>query len=542
MVALSMADGYGRITNTPQAVIVHVDVGTSALGSAVHNASVGRCPILVFAGMTPVTEDGSIRGSRTEYMHWIQNAPDQKALFRQYCRYVGEIHSKTHVKQTVARALQFAESDVKGPVYLAAVREVLAEEIEEKVELELEKWGPIGAAAVPKTAVGRIAEALVHAENPLIITGYSGRNLLSPGELVKLADTLPGLRVYDACGSDMCFPFSHPASLGFKFSTHEYTKEADVILILDCDVPWIPSQNAPSKYAKIFHIDADPLNALIPISFFPAHGRWKADSHTALLQLNDYLKHSPTLQAKLRNENYGQRTEALKATHSDRLASLAALSEPRSTQRLNIHQVGAEIKAHVPSDTVFVIEAVSDAIALSNQLQVDLPGKWLNCGGTGLGWSGGAALGIKLALDDTGHPNFVCQIVGDGAYLFSAPSVTSWIAARHGIPVLTIVLNNRGWNAPRNSMNLVHPDGLAFQATNEELHISFEPSPDYSWIAKAASGKKFGGLDGGLLAAKVSTSMELGTVLEEAVTAVKEGRGAVVEVVLENAEAGVMGF
>lgn len=48
------------------------------------------------------------------------------------------------------------------------------------------------------------------------------------------------------------------------------------------------------------------------------------------------------------------------------------------------------------------------------------------------------------------------------------------IAARYGIPVLTIVLNNRRWNAPRHSMNLVHPGGLAFEAFNEELHISLE--------------------------------------------------------------------
>lgn len=42
MVALSMADGYARLTGKPQCVIVHVDVGTQGLGAAVHNASCGR--------------------------------------------------------------------------------------------------------------------------------------------------------------------------------------------------------------------------------------------------------------------------------------------------------------------------------------------------------------------------------------------------------------------------------------------------------------------------------------------------------------------
>ena len=58
MVALSMADGYARLTGQPQCVIVHVDVGTQGLGAAVHNASCGRAPVLIFAGLSPFTIEG----------------------------------------------------------------------------------------------------------------------------------------------------------------------------------------------------------------------------------------------------------------------------------------------------------------------------------------------------------------------------------------------------------------------------------------------------------------------------------------------------
>ena len=68
MVALSMADGYARVTSRPQCVVVHVDVGTAALGAAMHNAAIGRAPVLIFAGLSPFTQDGEMRGSRTEYM------------------------------------------------------------------------------------------------------------------------------------------------------------------------------------------------------------------------------------------------------------------------------------------------------------------------------------------------------------------------------------------------------------------------------------------------------------------------------------------
>lgn len=93
-----MADGYARLTGKPQCVIVHVDVGTQGLGAAVHNASCGRAPVLIFAGLSPYTIEGEVRGSRTEYIHWIQDVPDQKQIVAQYCRYVGEIKSGKNVK------------------------------------------------------------------------------------------------------------------------------------------------------------------------------------------------------------------------------------------------------------------------------------------------------------------------------------------------------------------------------------------------------------------------------------------------------------
>jgi len=98
MVALSMADGYARLTGKPQCVVVHVDVGTQGLGAAVHNASCGRAPVLIFAGLSPFTIEGEMRGSRTEYIHWIQDVPDQKQIVAQYCRYTGEIKSGKNVK------------------------------------------------------------------------------------------------------------------------------------------------------------------------------------------------------------------------------------------------------------------------------------------------------------------------------------------------------------------------------------------------------------------------------------------------------------
>ncbi|KAJ7654488.1 thiamine pyrophosphate enzyme [Mycena polygramma] len=448
---ISMADGCARVSGRPQAVLVHVDVGTQA-------------------------SSGELPGSRTEYMHWLQEAPDQKAIVRQYCRYTGEVRTGLNVKQTVGRALQFASSAPKGPV--------LAQEIQ-PYSLDQDQWVPTGPSALPADAVHDISTALVQAKRPLIITGYSGRDRRTPDLLVALADMVPGVRVHDTGGSDMCFPFSHIASEGFRLSTDRCTEDADVILLLDCDVPWIPSRNPPAKDTKIYHVDIDPLNQQISVSFFPAHGRWKADSFTALTQLVNHIKNDASLTASLQDPKYAARREAR--------------AEPRldDQQSLDAHNIGSLLKSSLPDVTIFVVEAVTAGQILHDQLQPSRPGSWINCGGTGIGWSNGAALGVKMALADLEteegrEPTLVCHIVGDGSFMCAAPSSALWAASKYEIPILTVVLNNGGWKAPRNSTQIVYPNGLNTSASDDEINVSFRPTPNYAALAEAAAGSDVG--------------------------------------------------
>lgn len=443
MVALSMADGYARLTNKPQCLIIHVDVGTQGLGAAVHNASCGRVPVLIFAGLSPHTLEGEMRGSRTEYIHWMQDVPDQKAIVGQYCRYVGEIKTGKNIKQLVNRALQFATSDPKGPVYLVGAREVMEEELD-PYQLVQEHWSPVAPSALTEDSVANMAKALVEADEPLIITGYVGRNHDAVAELVKLADTVKGLRVLDTSGSDMCFPATHRASLGVRYGVDESIRMADVILVIDCDVPWINTQCHPKPSARIFHIDVDPLKNQTPVFYIAAVARYRADSFTALRQILQYISSDSSLSQKLQEKKFEERWESLEAAHTKRLQTIAGLVKPGEDGTFGVSFLTASVRRAVPEDTIFAIEAVTSTVFVADQIQATIPGSWLNCGGGGLGWSGGAALGIKLAMEEAGKKKFVCQIVGDGTFLFSVPSSVYWISHRYKLPVLTIVLNNKG--------------------------------------------------------------------------------------------------
>lgn len=71
-------------------------------------------------------------------------------------------------------------------------------------------------------------------------------------------------------------------------------------------------------------------------------------------------------------------------------------------------------------------------------------------------------------------------------------------------------------------MLLVHPDGLGSTVDHRNLNISFEPSPDYSGNAKAASG-------GHIHASRVSEASNLESTLQEAMDAVQNEISAVID-------------
>ncbi len=434
MVAMSMADGYARLTGKPQCVIIHVDVGTQALGVAVHNASSGRAPVLIFAGLSPFTQEGELRGSRSEFIHWLQDVPDQRAIVAQYCRYTNEIRTGVNVKQMVNRALQFAASPPQGPVYLCAAREVLEADIEPyEMGLAQRCWEPVQLGGLPPQAATTIAEALAAASRPLLVTGYSGRNHKMPSALVELANAVKGLRVLDTAGSDMCFPADHPAWLGVKQGGHESIEEADAILVIDCDVPWIPTLCKPAADATVFHIDVDPLKQRMPVFYIQSHARYQADSLVSVQQILGVLRCPDSDAAMTLNAKNSAAMEAARLesfTASIERIEKAAGPASDGNLRFGVAHLSKLLRSACPENTIWVVEAVTNTSFIHDNVRPTRPGSWINCGGGGLGWSGGAALGIKLAAKAERGDEFVCQIVGDGTYLFSVPGSVYWIANR----------------------------------------------------------------------------------------------------------------
>src|SRR5947199_5001663 len=101
----------------------------------------------------------------------------------------------------------------------------------------------------------------------------------------------------------------------------------------------------------------------------------------------------------------------------------------------------------------------------------------------GLGWGMGAALGAKLAVPDK---TVIC-CVGDGAYIFSAPTAAHFVSRAYSLPVLVVIFNNRAWNAVKRAVQSHAPEGLA--ARTRPMPISdLEPAPDYELVCRASGG------------------------------------------------------
>jgi acetolactate synthase-1/2/3 large subunit len=512
-VALSAAQGVAQATGRGQAVLVHVECGTQSLGGAVHNAARARIPVLIFAGASPSTQDGELAGSRNEFIHWLQDVRDQRGIVRGYVKYDNEVRTGRNIGQLVHRALQLAHSDPRGPVYLMAAREVLEEEVP-PAPVAPAAFSPIAPGALASDDVRSLADALAGAHRPLVVTSYLGRNREAPAALVRLCRRL-GIGVLESVPGHVNFPTDDPLHQGSQWNEQRpnpVLAAADVILVLDSDIPWIPLVNSPRPGAAIYHIDVDPLKPHMPLWHIPARRTWCADAATALAQLAQHLD-----RARIDEAAVAERTAHYAQLHDQRRRALLARERPDG-DAITPEYLTACVRRHLDPTTIVLSEGISSYQTIGDHLLLTRPGSLFTSGGSSLGWHGGAAIGVKLARPD----HTVIALTGDGSYLFSIPATVHWMARRYATPFLQVIYNNGGWKSPRLSMLALHPTGHGSRA--DDIGVRFTPAPDHAGIAAAA---------GGAFARTVHRAGELEAALDAAMDAVRrERRCAVLDVVL----------
>lgn len=500
MTALSAAHGYAMITRRPQIVLVHVDVGTQNLGGSVHNASRGRVPAIIVAGLSPVTTSGERVGSRNEFIHYLQDTPRQHEIVGQYVKWAYELRAPETVDAVLLRARQLATTMPEGPVYITGAREVWEGRVPDSRE-PAAHWPAATTGGLTQAAAAEIVQALSEAKRPILITTYLGRQPRAVERLVALSEHL-GIGVCEVSPQYLNFPGDHPHHLGYR--RNALVDEADLILMVDVDVPWIMSQVQPAEGTKLFHIDLDPVKDGLGFWHYPAQRSYLADSLQALEQLREAAEGASMSGREAR----GLWIAAAKQRQA--LAKPAPAGDAITPEELT-----EAVRELVNERTVIVFETPSCTELIPSVLRMTRPGSYFASGGSGLGWGINAAIGAKLADPEAE----VITLSGDGCFLFGVPSSAYWVAGTYRTPHLTVIYNNAGWKAPILSTLGVHPEGIAKQ--NDTYWVTIGSGARLADIAAAT---------GGAEAFRVNDRQTLKETLRRALQTVREGRSAVVDV------------
>ena len=241
-------------------------------------------------------------------------------------------------------------------------------------------------------------------------------------ELVRLCE-LAAVAVIESVPAQVNFPDDHPLHLGYQWNHPEQNPllaEADVILVLGSDVPWIPGHNRPDRAARIYVIDPDPVKAQMPLWHVPASRYAMADLATAVRQIAGRL----TERGRLDPAAVQERTARVRATHDAQRARWAEREQPEPDGTITPEYLVACVRDAIGPDALVLNEAISNYLAVSEHMRASRPGSLINSGGGSLGWSGGAAFGAKLAAPE----RTVVSLAGDGSYLFGVPASAQWMA------------------------------------------------------------------------------------------------------------------
>jgi acetolactate synthase-1/2/3 large subunit len=255
--------------------------------------------------------------------------------------------------------------------------------------------------------------------------------------------------------------------------------KADVVVVIDSPVPWIPGAHGPRPDAKVIHIAADPLVMRFPFREIEADLMVAGDSCAALRMLGECLADRAR---KAGNGAQASRRQAIATARAEIAARRRKLIETVKEQR-PVHPVWlAHCLNQLKSEDAIIVSELGVPVA---HLDLTKPRSFMgSLLSGGLGFGMGAALGAKLAAPE----REVIVTVGDGSYMFGNPIPYHYVGRAENLPTLTIVANNHMWGAVRQATLDVFPEGAAAKANVMPI-TQLNPSPDFEKVIETCGGR-----------------------------------------------------
>ncbi len=523
--SVAMAHGYFKVEGKPMAVLAHGTVGLQHAAMAIYNAWCDRVPVYVMLGNYV---DAAVRRP-AEWYHGVQ---DCAAMVRDYTKWDDQPASLIHFGESAVRAYKIAMTPPMAPVVLVLDATLQEAPIDGKTKLTIPRLTLPAPPQGETGAVNELARLLVAADNPVLVADRLARTPATMPMLIELAETLQAA-VIDQ-GSRMNFPSLHP--LNHTQRAAAAIGEADVIAGLEAADFWATvnalrdqlhrsTRKLTKPGAKLATVTAGDLYIRSNYQDFRRMAdvdlAIAADGEATLPALIDAVKRLMTADRRRAIQQRGARlAEASRATR-ERLRQDAAYAwdaSPVSTARL-----AAELWAVIKNeDWSLVSNYYSEAGAWPRRLwNFDKGYQWLgHAGGGGIGYGAPASVGAALANKKYGRFSVSLQTDGDLMY---APGVL-WTAAHHRIPLLSVMINNRGYH-----QELMHVQRMCNQRNRGIDRGSLgstltDPDIDFAKVAQGLGLHAEG---------PITDPKDLGPALRRAAAAVQRGEPALVDVVTQ---------
>lgn len=426
---LSMADGFARASNKLAAVNLHCTPGLGHAMGALYSAKFSGSPLIITAGQY------ELGYGLQEPLLYEPLVP----LAQPLVKWAVEVTRIQDLPRIVRRAAKIALTPPTGPVFISLPGSILDDE----AELDLGSPTRVDASSRPSDeALDRLAERLLHAQNPVIIAGRELANHGAFSEAGELAELLGAAVYQEPVPYNARFPSDHRACMGDLTRNQQKVRETlqsyDLLVCLGADLlrmsPYSPVDPLPDDMPVVHITERDWELG----KNYPTEIAIRADVKTTLRTL------LPVLRSKRSSEQAGRASRRLSELETRnwcaqrdkarRQTSETAMSVPIDPRYLMMCLVNA-----LPRNAIVVEEALTAAPALASFLPMQDANSFYGLASGGLGFGLPGAVGISLA--QTGRP--VVAAIGDGSAMYGIQGL--WTAAHLRLPITYVVINNRSY-------------------------------------------------------------------------------------------------
>ena len=440
--AVSIADGYGKVTEEPMAVALHANVGLMHASMPIFNAWCDRTPMIIFGATGPVDAH-----RRRPWIDWIHTSKDQASIVRDYTKWDDQPASPQAAVESVLRANQITRTAPCGPVYICLDVGLQESPLTERISIpDPARFAPAPSPAAPQASVLQALQAIDRAKFPLILMGRVSRKQADWDRRVRFAEAI-GAAVLTSSNDPAAFPTTHPLHFAApclrpsKAAT-ALIEKADLIISLDwLDLAGIfrmslgaaQTQNPAEK--TIIHCSVDSVRT----------NGWSMD-HQALAAVDNPIFAEPDqFVAQMLDELDAKKTAKIKTRPE--MKNLAhwndatmSKSSPTRGQPMSLWDMAMTVrefaKKHPVTFARLPIGWPGEAYEFDGPLSF-----MGNDGGGAVGTGPGHTIGAALALKDTDR--LTIGVLGDGDYLMGVSAL--WTASHFEIPVMIVVADNRSY-------------------------------------------------------------------------------------------------